>query len=416
MKNCRVLLIDDDEYMLDIAVQLFSILGFNQVETLSKARKLVEDPVLLQKDIIFCDLNMPEFDGIEVLRYLSSKAYRGGIVLVSGVDTRVLASAQDLAKAQDLLVLGVLSKPFSIKNLSRIFETALHVIPSLDDSSYNLGQPLLDSSDPAHKKYHAFSAEDLAEGLGREEFVVFYQPKVDLHTGAFLSVEALARWKHPQYGLVPPFAFISLAENSGLIDQLSDQILKMALLQGGAWGMEGLALKMAVNLSIKNLKSLDFPERTVILASEAQLPLQNLVYEITESSLIEDRITCMEILTRLRLKGIGLSIDDFGTGYSSLEQLMHIPFLELKIDQSFVGGASENSAARAILDSSVSLARKLNMSVVAEGVETKADWDLVKKAGCDIAQGYFISPPLPAEAIIPWSKKWAQTRRELFLA
>lgn len=411
MHDCRILVIDDDEFMLAVAQQLFRSLGFSNINILAQPRRITEDAALLDHDIIFCDLLMPDFDGVEVLRYLSDSAYPGGVVLVSGVDERVLASAHQLARDRKLNVVGTLEKPFSVRNISRLFEAS----PDLIKSGKNLGTgnsgPVA-GTDPGQER-DPLGPHELAHALDRQELVAFYQPKVSIHTGEFLGVEALARWRHPELGLIPPFAFIGLAEEHGLIDQVAEQIIGQAFMQGGRWIDQGLDLKIAINLSIKNLNRLDFPDRSVVLAREARLPLASLIFEITESSIVTDRVTVMEILTRLRLKGISLSIDDFGTGYSSMEQLMHIPFLELKIDRSFVGRAGQETAARAILDSSVGLARRLGMTVVAEGVETLEDWYLVKNAGCDIAQGYFVSPPLPGDAIMPWSRQWERIRGSL---
>lgn len=402
MEDKRILIIDDDSFMLEVALQLFHSLGLTQVRVLSDARRITLEPGWLDQDIIFCDLNMPDFDGIEVLRHLSDSGFAGGVVLVSAVDERVLASTRQLAMDRNLRVIGSLEKPFSVRNISRLLESI----------SCGSGPGCTDGNESVSAMQRP-AVEDLALGLSRNEMVAFYQPKVCMHSGEFLGVEALVRWRHPRLGLIPPGYFIGMAEDHGMIDQVAEQVILQSFRQGGEWIRQGLSLKVAVNLSIKNLNRLDFPDRSVLLARESSLPLESLIYEITESSLMTDRVTVMEILTRLRLKGIALSIDDFGTGYSSMEQLMRIPFLELKIDRSFVGRAGSETAARAILDSSVDLARRLGMTVVAEGVETLEDWNLVKSAGCDIAQGYFVSPPLPGEAILPWARQWEHTRASL---
>ena len=168
-------------------------------------------------------------------------------------------------------------------------------------------------------------------------------------------------------------------------------------------------LQVAVNLSMDNLVSLDFLDLVVGLAAKAGVPPQMMELEVTESRLMEDLRTPLEILTRLRLKRFRLSIDDFGTGHSSLAQLRDLPFDELKIDQSFVHGAWNNEKLRAMFDSSLGLARQLGMEVVAEGVEDQADWDFVRKTGCEIAQGYFIARPMPAADLPGWIQSWQTT-------
>jgi len=200
-----------------------------------------------------------------------------------------------------------------------------------------------------------------------------------------------------------------VAEAHDLIDGLTRAVLVNALAQAKLWLDDGIVLQVAVNLSMDNLVSLDFLDLVVGLAAKAGVPPQMMELEVTESRLMEDLRTPLEILTRLRLKRFRLSIDDFGTGHSSLAQLRDLPFDELKIDQSFVHGAWNNEKLRAMFDSSLGLARQLGMEVVAEGVEDQADWDFVRKTGCEIAQGYFIARPMPAADLPGWIQSWQTT-------
>ena len=193
-----------------------------------------------------------------------------------------------------------------------------------------------------------------------------------------------------------------MAETHGLIDDLTRVVLTAALAQARIWQDVGLVLRVAVNVSMHNLASLDFPDFVEGLATKAGVPPQEVVLEVTESQLMKDLRIPLEILTRLRLKRFRLSIDDFGTGHSSLAQLRDIPFDELKIDQSFVHGAWAGETLLAMYDTSLSLARKLGMDVVAEGVEDRADWNHLRRTGCDFAQGYFIARPMPAADLPAW--------------
>lgn len=167
-------------------------------------------------------------------------------------------------------------------------------------------------------------------------------------------------------------------------------------------------LKVAINVSVDNLNTLDFPEQITSAAAAAGVAPQSILLEVTESQLMKDLRAPLEILTRLRLRRFRLSIDDFGTGHSSLAQLRDVPFDELKIDQSFVHGAHHNETLRAIFYASVGLAKELGMEVVAEGVEDVDDWTFVQRTGCDLAQGYFIARPMPAESILEWMIGWRQ--------
>jgi len=211
--------------------------------------------------------------------------------------------------------------------------------------------------------------------------------------------------------------FIALAEANGLIDDLTRAALGSALAQARLWKDAGLALKVAVNVSMDNLAKLDFADFVERAAEQAGVAPEDVVFEVTESRLMQDARAPLEILTRLRLKRFRLSIDDFGTGHSSLSQLREIPFDELKIDQSFVHGAGTDETRRAIFDASLGLAKQLKMESVAEGVEDRADWNFLRRTGCQLAQGYFIARPMPAADLPPWIERWqARLREELSAA
>lgn len=389
MNGFSVLVIDDDDFMLQMARIMLEKLGIKHISLSSNPSSVLLEAKPINAGLIICDLNMPQMDGIECMRHLAKANYPGAIALVSGEEKRILSSAESLASAQNLNVVGILEKPFTAQSLQDILHKAIALRPVK----------------VLHEDY-IVSPEMLRTALDQGQLLVFYQPKVEIRTRQFVSVESLVRWQHPVHGIIGPNSFIKVAEEFGMIDEIAETVLDHALVQGGKWFAEGLDLKVAINLSLKNLTRLDFPELSVKKAKAAHLPLSHVMFEITETSLMQDYVTCMEILTRLRLKGASLSIDDFGTGFSSMEQLMRIPFLELKIDRSFVCGATSNPAARAILDSSVDLAKRLKMSIVAEGVETKADWDLVAGLGCDLVQGFYIAKPMSAQEISPWAHKW----------
>jgi EAL domain-containing protein (putative c-di-GMP-specific phosphodiesterase class I) len=260
---------------------------------------------------------------------------------------------------------------------------------------------------------HPYAPAELERALAAGELVNHYQPKVALATGELVGVEVLVRWQHPTAGLVFPDEFIATTEEHGLIDELTRAVLAAALRQGRLWHDAGLDLQLAVNVSMDNLAALDFPDVVARLAGEAGVALSRVVLEVTESRLMKDLRAPLDILTRLRLKRIGLSIDDFGTGHSSLAQLRDIPFDELKLDRSFVNGASGDPALRAIVEATLQMARQLGMKSVAEGVEEPADWELLRTLGCDVAQGYLIARPMPGSELPAWWQAWQPRRVEL---
>ena len=401
MKNnstTHILVLDDEPFMLKLLARMLSNLGFTCVSTCDNGRDALAlvGSLKIPTDLILLDINMPQMDGVEFVRHLVEQHYRGSLILVSGEDERILQSVEKLICAHKITVLGHLHKPVTPEQLSRLIQLCVPPSESIIK--------------PAKKIY---DQTELAAAIANGELVNYYQPKVTVATGEVIGLETLVRWRHPKDGLVFPDQFIGMAEQYGLIDDLTRAVLSQALPQARAWQDAGFSLRLAVNLSMDNLVSLSFLDYVVNLTTQAGVPPQQLVLEVTESRLMQDQRVSLEILTRLRLKRFRLSIDDFGTGNSSLAQLRDIPFDELKIDQSFVHGAWNNDTQRAMFDASVGLAKQLAMETVAEGVEDLADWNFLRQHHCDVAQGYFIARPMPAEDFPLWLADWEQRRKQL---
>jgi len=243
---------------------------------------------------------------------------------------------------------------------------------------------------------------DLRSGIGGNELRLAYQPKACIAGGATCSVEALVRWQHPTRGLVPPDEFIGMAETTGLIGPLTDWVLRTALGQARAWLDEGLDLDVAVNISPYTLHDPAFPAHLARLLAEARLPASRLTLEITEGALMADPERAIDVLWQLRRAGVRLSVDDLGAGHSSLMYLKRLPVHEVKIDRAFVQGMADDADDEAIVGAVVDLVHKLRMTVVAEGVEDERTWHRLGQLGCDQAQGYWLSRPVPAAEIAPW--------------
>jgi EAL domain-containing protein (putative c-di-GMP-specific phosphodiesterase class I) len=238
---------------------------------------------------------------------------------------------------------------------------------------------------------------DLREALSRQELELHYQPKVDVRSGKTTGMEALARWRHPRKGLLPPSEFIPLAEETGLIQPLGEWVLREACRQNRAWQAEGLApLRMAVNISSSQLQQKDLVESITDMLAESGLGPEWLELEITESVVMQNAAEAVYVLGRLKRMGIHISIDDFGTGYSSLSYLRRFPLDTLKIDGSFIQDVSGNNNDAAIVQAIVGLAHSLNLLVVVEGVENEAQLRFVQASGSDQYQGFLRSHPLPA--------------------
>lgn len=391
-ESMRILVIDDDEFVHELITHNLRQLGVYQHDYCLSGRDAIRRiDAEEQFDVLMLDLKMPDMDGIEVLRGLAQLKFQGGILLLSAQDTRILETAKSLAKAHELNVLGALSKPVSPEELRSC------LICALEQTSY---QRQTDTDE--------IDIIELKNAIANGEIVPFYQPQLFISTGELSSLEVLARWLHPRKGIISPNVFIPLAEDAGLIDSLTRKVFRQALSDLGYWHrVKHNTFSLSINLSTESLCEIDLPEQIEDLAHINQIPCSSIVLEITEQRLIPNLVASLDVLVRLRLKGFGLSIDDFGTGYSSLEQLQKIPFTELKIDRAFVDGASTNNSSRVILESSIELAQKLKMKVVAEGVEQERDWQLLRQLDCDLAQGFLIAKPMSADDLSKWMKGYA---------
>ena len=243
---------------------------------------------------------------------------------------------------------------------------------------------------------------ELRHAIENDQLFLLYQPKIDLQRACAIGVEALVRWRHPHHGIIPPDEFIPLAERSGVIKSLTLWVLGEALRQCRTWSQGGVQLSMAMNLSARNLQDPQLPDRIAELLQTSGLAPGWLELEITESAIMVDPVRAMEILTRLRAMGIRFSIDDFGTGYSSLGYLKKLPVDEIKIDRSFVIGMAANENDAVIVRSTIDLAHNLGLKVVAEGVENQETLDRLIDLGCDAAQGYYMSRPIPPAELTRW--------------
>ena len=250
-----------------------------------------------------------------------------------------------------------------------------------------------------HSRERLSLIAELRRALERDELVLHYQPKVDLATGRVAGVEALVRWQHPVHGLRGPGAFLPHAEHTALMRPLTLHVLETALSQLARWRIDGLDLHVAVNLAVQNLLDLRTPGHVAELLAHHGLPPSVLTLEVTESLMLHDPQRAGEVLADLSDLGCNLALDDFGTGYSSLEHLKRLPVNELKIDKSFVMTMDRDPADRAIVASTAALGRSLGLQVVAEGVESAASASVLTAIGCDLAQGFHYSPPVPADQI-----------------
>ncbi len=249
--------------------------------------------------------------------------------------------------------------------------------------------------------------------MTRDELELYFQPKIEVSRERAVHAEALVRWNHARHGVMRPDEFIPLAEQAGNIGLITKWVVRRAIAQCAEWNRYGLDLAVAVNLSALDLFDTELPTFISGLLSEAGLPPSRLVLEITESAIMKDTAYALKILRDLKRRGVVLAIDDFGTGYSSLAHLKRLPVDELKIDKSFVLNLTESATDdMVIVRSTIELGHNMGLIVIAEGVETQESWHILKRLGCDMAQGYFMSPPLPAAQFREWFARspWGASR------
>lgn len=378
----RVLLAEDHDFQRRALVHQVRSLG--AVDVLEAADGAEALQILKAEeyaiDLVLCDLDMPVMDGMEFLRHLGATGAAIPVIISSAHESKVINSVQIMAQAYGIELLGIIEKPATIKALETIFEAA-----SVNQALYRTQGLSLSPQ---------FELEEILDGVAERQFEPFFQPKADLRTGRIVGAEALARWRHPEHGIIAPFAFIEPLETSGNLNGLTFLMLREASAACRHWLDRGLDLSVSVNLSLRSLEDTGLADEIVSAVTGVGLTPNRVTLEITESAAMTEVAPALENLARLRLRGFGLSIDDFGTGFSSIQQLGRIAFTELKIDKTFVSRMIDKGEARAIVESSVDMAHRLNISTVAEGIETQAEWNAVRAAGCDIAQGYFISRPV----------------------
>lgn len=383
------LVVDDDLVVLQQIGTMLAALGMSVIKTATNGQ---EASLLLSEEgdgfeVLVCDLSMPQMDGVELIRHLGKTGFTGGLILISGADEKIITTVNKLAVLQGVRVLGQLQKPVSAAQLAILLARA-------DDP------PVKKQWQPATGP--VVTREAIVAAMEANAFSVWFQPKVDALTLQAVGIEALARWQLADGKFIPPDSFITVAEREGVIGELSRLLVSISLGEAAKLFTAGYPLKVAINLSGTWLNDLNLPDFILSNTVSSGLQASDVILEVTETGVMEDLTTALDVLSRLRLKGFGLSIDDFGIGYSSFEQLGRIPFTEMKLDRSFVSKGVEDASARAILESSMDMAFKLNLSTVAEGVETENDLKLVRSLGCDLVQGYLIAKPMPVKDLIVW--------------
>ena len=340
-------------------------------------------------DLLFCDVDLPGMDGMELIGNMVARGFRPDLVLLSAVDSGILEAVRYMAQSYGFPAVGVIAKPLDREALFRLFGDA-------PEASTLPGTPDPEPVPPSRR--------EIEHGLKHREFECYFQPQLAMGSTRLKGAEALVRWHHPERGLLAPAAFLSWVEQDPeLMARLTIQILEQIACQQHSWQASGLHVVVSVNLSPSSLALAGFAERILgVLASHGVSP-RDLVLEITESMSVSNLGQTLANLARLRMRGLQLSLDDFCTGYATYQQLERIPFNELKVDISITRHLPHSRKQAILARSIIQLGKDLGLKVVAEGIETQGCWDLLKAMGCDYGQGYFLARPMPGGRLLDWS-------------
>ncbi|MBJ7310174.1 EAL domain-containing protein [Rugamonas sp. CCM 8940] len=396
-----VLVVEDSAVQRAHLVALLRELGFATVLEAAdgnEALRVIEGAGGTPLFLVLTDLEMPGMDGIELTCQLRERRLVRHLIVISARDPRLLEIIESMGSEDASFgLLGTLLKPVQAAALQQLLELTARA-PG--------GQ--------ARPPDFVPTLAELAAALARREFLPYFQPKVAMGSGQLKGVEALARWQHPQRGLLAPLYFIGPLEGSALMADFTLAIVGQVLERMLAWREAGLPpLTVSINLSADNLAERAFIDRLTALVLASGVAPAALVWEVTETSVMRQLSQSLTNLGRLRLMGFGLAMDDFGIGYSSMQQFARCPFTELKIDRAFVHGAAQWPNRHVVLKSALELGQRLGVHTVAEGVESEADWRLLRDLGCDMAQGYLLARPMPAEELLGWMRRDRRRLREL---
>ena len=383
MNENRLLVVDDDSEVGAFFGQVGEDLGF-ETKVLLDPNQFAQTVLDFSPTVLLLDLQMPGRDGIELLRELSTLDRRPKVLIASGLDSRVLTTASELGISMGVDVAGAFCKPIALDEL----EVLLVRLKS-------------------QKK--VVSAAGLRQAIDNGQLVVHYLPKATFKgPGRWIieGDEALVRWEHPEYGLLYPRDFIGIAEETGLITEVTDFVFRASMEQARVWFANGLYMELGVNLSAQFLGDLGFPDRLLTLIRENNLDPSMITIELMETASMQDPAVALDILARLRVKNINLCLDDFGTGQSSLTHLYKMPFSEVKLDNQFTNDMRLREDARALVEGLIYLTHKLKMRACAEGVEDEGTLQLLEQMHCDKVQGHVIGAACRAKDLEKIVESW----------
>ena len=392
--HLHFLVAEGDTRVRKVLCDTLATLGATQMTEVSdgnSALKCFHDTFAPPVNIAIVDVALAGMDGLELIRNLAAMNCRARVIITGQLESTLLFSIETMAQAYGLELLGTLAKPVGAAALQQLIG---HYQPP----------PSLSQRAPVP----IFSFAQVGMGLQERQFEPYFQPKIALETGHVKGLEVFARWVHPEHGVLGPSSFIDALEENNRIDFLDWWMIEKSVERCRALHDQGLTVEVSINVAPETLAHPAFIEQISACVDRHQVAPAYLTFEMPESSVLTNDPSFLERLVRLRMIGYGLAIDDYGTGRSNLQLLARVPFTELKIDRSFVDGASRKRGLGTVLSSCLTLARSLQRESCAVGVETRQDWDFLQRLGCTYAQGYHIARPMKAEAFPGWLEDWTQ--------
>lgn len=381
MQNPKMLIVEDCPAQQLYAGQLLKQLKIQHISYASDGELALELLKQQQTDVMLIDLEMPQMNGVELLRSIAKQQLCLAVIITSAKDPLLLNAVATMAEADGLQVLGTLAKPLNKELLSLCLSRRKAEVWPAD----------------FERKAPVFDQKLLREAISEQQFSLCYQPIADMNSGQIIAVEALARWNQPELGMVRPDVFIAAAEQWGVINELTLLLLDQALQQLQQWLDLGVVVQLSFNLSPLSLSDTAFVQQLRHKVMQASIKPELICFEVTETQDFTQLSAAIEALANLRLAGFGIAIDDYGTGFANAQQLSRIPATRLKLDRSLTDGVSERPQQRLVLENTIQLAHKLGLTLIAEGVEKLADAMVIKRCGINLVQGYLYHKPLTAE-------------------
>lgn len=378
MALANILIIEDDTFHATILKRFLSSLTSANILVAKNGHEAVEALEHHCPDIIFCDLYMPDMDGVEFIRHFSKTNLSASLVLTSSVSNDVQESVMDMARSYGLDNISKLPKPISKADIATVLRhqqsPIKHTMTAMENSE--------------------ITAQEVRHALLRDEFEPFFQGHYCSKTQELIGAEALVRWNHHNLGLLTPDKFLPAVFKGGLSYALSCKMLRASLENASDWHSLGHHIQISINVSPSDMEHPDFADKVIQALEHARFPANKLTLEVTEVEITHDLGRALDNMSRLRMRGVTISIDDFGTGYSSISQLINSPFSELKIDRLFINRMSESPKHFSALQCMINLGKSLGLKLVAEGVETRLQAKMMEKLGCDILQGFYYNKPM----------------------